>query len=317
MRIAAAQVHPAWLDPARGTTIVTDWVGRAADEGVELVAFGETFLGGYPLWIGVHRRRPVRQRGPEARLRRLPRRRRRARRAGDRHDHRGGRAIVACSRTSASPSAGAGPGRGTVYCTLVAIDPGAGRRQRPPQAHADLRGAPRLGHRRRARPPRPRWPGRRPRRRAQLLGELDAARPRRDVRRRRGPPRRGLAGRCRPDEGHHTVHRPRRAGLRPVGRGPAQRRRTSPTSSRSPTPSRAEMQRRRLRGRRLVHRGTRRRVGRRARSPTTSAWSAPTSTSPAFARNARTSTRRGTTRVRTCCSSTVNRRRLAAVEFED
>jgi nitrilase len=53
MRIAAAQVHPAWLDPARGTTIVTDWIGRAADEGVELVAFGETFLGGYPLWIAL------------------------------------------------------------------------------------------------------------------------------------------------------------------------------------------------------------------------------------------------------------------------
>ena len=53
MRIAAAQAHPAWLDPARGTTIVTDWIGKAADEGVELVAFGETFLGGYPLWIAM------------------------------------------------------------------------------------------------------------------------------------------------------------------------------------------------------------------------------------------------------------------------
>jgi nitrilase len=49
MRIAAAQVHPAWLDTPRTTAIVTDWIGRAANEGVELLAFGETFLGGYPL----------------------------------------------------------------------------------------------------------------------------------------------------------------------------------------------------------------------------------------------------------------------------
>src|SRR6185295_6613090 len=52
MRIAAAQVHPAWLDTPRTTAIVTDWIGRAANEGVELLAFGATFLGGYPLWIG-------------------------------------------------------------------------------------------------------------------------------------------------------------------------------------------------------------------------------------------------------------------------
>ena len=32
MRIAAAQVHAAWLDPARTTEIVTDWIGRAAGQ---------------------------------------------------------------------------------------------------------------------------------------------------------------------------------------------------------------------------------------------------------------------------------------------
>ena len=53
MRIAAAQVHGAWLDPVRTTEIVTDWIGRAPDEDIELVAFGETFLGGYPLWLSV------------------------------------------------------------------------------------------------------------------------------------------------------------------------------------------------------------------------------------------------------------------------
>jgi nitrilase len=53
MRIAAAQTHPAWLDPIRTTAIVTDWIGRAAGEGVDLLAFGETFLGGYPMWVGM------------------------------------------------------------------------------------------------------------------------------------------------------------------------------------------------------------------------------------------------------------------------
>jgi predicted amidohydrolase len=48
MRIAAAQIHQAWGRPDEGTDAVIDWLGRAADEGVDLLAFGETHLGGYP-----------------------------------------------------------------------------------------------------------------------------------------------------------------------------------------------------------------------------------------------------------------------------
>ncbi|WP_341252162.1 carbon-nitrogen hydrolase family protein [Euzebya pacifica] len=51
MRIAAAQTRPAWGDSARTTTIVTDWIQRAATTGVDLLAFGETFLSGYPFWV--------------------------------------------------------------------------------------------------------------------------------------------------------------------------------------------------------------------------------------------------------------------------
>ena len=51
MRIAAAQTAPAWGDPDSTKKIVTDWIGRAADEGVELLAFGETFMSGYPYWM--------------------------------------------------------------------------------------------------------------------------------------------------------------------------------------------------------------------------------------------------------------------------
>lgn len=51
MRIAAAQTAPTWLDPQATTDKVIDWIGRARAEGVELVAFGETFLPGYPFWV--------------------------------------------------------------------------------------------------------------------------------------------------------------------------------------------------------------------------------------------------------------------------
>ena len=52
MRIAAAQVHSAWGRPDEGAERVIEWIGRAGAEGVDLLAFGETHLGGYPFWIG-------------------------------------------------------------------------------------------------------------------------------------------------------------------------------------------------------------------------------------------------------------------------
>lgn len=51
MRVAAAQTHQAWGDPEAGTKRVLEWLGRAAEEDVDLVAFGETFLSGYPFWV--------------------------------------------------------------------------------------------------------------------------------------------------------------------------------------------------------------------------------------------------------------------------
>ncbi|QIS12819.1 carbon-nitrogen hydrolase family protein [Nocardia arthritidis] len=51
MRIAAAQARPAWLDSTAGTKLVIEWLTRAAGQGVELVAFPETFLSGYPIWL--------------------------------------------------------------------------------------------------------------------------------------------------------------------------------------------------------------------------------------------------------------------------
>lgn len=52
MRIAAAQTAPSWGDPNATAAIAVDWIGRAAAEGIDLLAFGETFLSGYCFWVG-------------------------------------------------------------------------------------------------------------------------------------------------------------------------------------------------------------------------------------------------------------------------
>jgi predicted amidohydrolase len=47
MRVAAAQAHPVWLDKAATTERVVSWIELAAKDGVDLLAFPETFLPGY------------------------------------------------------------------------------------------------------------------------------------------------------------------------------------------------------------------------------------------------------------------------------
>ncbi|MBB5080570.1 carbon-nitrogen hydrolase family protein [Nonomuraea endophytica] len=51
MRIAAAQARCPWLDPQAGTAKVLDVLKQARAGEVELVAFPETFLSGYPFWV--------------------------------------------------------------------------------------------------------------------------------------------------------------------------------------------------------------------------------------------------------------------------
>jgi nitrilase len=53
MRIAAANIRPRWGKPDAGAERVTEWIARAGAEGVDLLAFGETHLGGYPFWVSV------------------------------------------------------------------------------------------------------------------------------------------------------------------------------------------------------------------------------------------------------------------------
>jgi nitrilase len=53
MRVAAVQVAPAWLDRAGTIDIVLASLGRAAAGGAEVVAFPETFVPGYPVWADI------------------------------------------------------------------------------------------------------------------------------------------------------------------------------------------------------------------------------------------------------------------------
>ena len=125
MRIAAAQIHPAWGNKTATTDRVADWIGRAAADGVELVAFGETFLSGYPFWVSMtdgarfedadqkrafaaYLDSAVDVDGPEL-----------ARIAEAARDSRVFTYLGITER-------GGGTARGTVFATLVAIDPERG-----------------------------------------------------------------------------------------------------------------------------------------------------------------------------------------------
>jgi len=125
MRVAAAQARPCWLDPTATTTKVIAWIEEAAAQNVELVAFPETFLSGYPFWLeltggarfddtkqkrayAAYLEAAVEMEGPEIRqiteaVRDL------------------GVFLYLGTTERAASSA-----RGTVFCTLVAIDPGHG-----------------------------------------------------------------------------------------------------------------------------------------------------------------------------------------------
>ena len=51
IRAGFAQIAPAWLDRARTLDKVLDRVAQAADQSVQLLAFGEAVVPGYPFWL--------------------------------------------------------------------------------------------------------------------------------------------------------------------------------------------------------------------------------------------------------------------------
>lgn len=51
LRVAAAQIAPVWLDRDASLARVIEAIDQAAVAGVELLAFGETLVPGYPFWV--------------------------------------------------------------------------------------------------------------------------------------------------------------------------------------------------------------------------------------------------------------------------
>ncbi|HTT67005.1 MAG TPA: carbon-nitrogen hydrolase family protein [Gemmatimonadales bacterium] len=51
VRVAAVQASPAWLDRERSLSRLGEWARRAAKDGAQIIAFGETWIPGYPAWV--------------------------------------------------------------------------------------------------------------------------------------------------------------------------------------------------------------------------------------------------------------------------
>lgn len=51
LHIGVAQLRPAWNNKAKTTEIVIGAMREAAERGIEVLAFSETFLSGYPFWV--------------------------------------------------------------------------------------------------------------------------------------------------------------------------------------------------------------------------------------------------------------------------
>ena len=54
LKVAAAHVAPIFMDSAASAAKAAEWVGRARDEGCDLVVFPEVFVPGFPYWINAY-----------------------------------------------------------------------------------------------------------------------------------------------------------------------------------------------------------------------------------------------------------------------
>jgi len=125
VRVAAAQAHPCWLDPTSTTKKVLVWLEDAAAQDVDLIAFPETFLSGYPFWLeltgGARFNDPIQKRAFGRYLE-----------AAVQVDGPEVRQIAEAARDLGifvylgTTERGSGVARGTVFCTLLAIDPLSG-----------------------------------------------------------------------------------------------------------------------------------------------------------------------------------------------
>ena len=51
LKVGLAQIAPVWLQRDGTIRKVSDWIGKAAGEGCDLVVFGEALIPGYPFWV--------------------------------------------------------------------------------------------------------------------------------------------------------------------------------------------------------------------------------------------------------------------------
>jgi nitrilase len=51
LKVGIAQIAPVWLNREQTLAKIVRYVNQAANEGCQLVAFGEALLPGYPFWI--------------------------------------------------------------------------------------------------------------------------------------------------------------------------------------------------------------------------------------------------------------------------
>jgi nitrilase len=51
LTVGLAQIAPVWLHRDATISKVLDWIGQAADQGCQLVVFGEALVPGYPFWV--------------------------------------------------------------------------------------------------------------------------------------------------------------------------------------------------------------------------------------------------------------------------
>jgi nitrilase len=123
IRVAAIQAAPVWLDRGATIEVVTDRIQEAAARGAELVAFPETFLPGYPVWVDITDaaswRDPAQQ---EAFAWYLDQ-------AVDIDGPDFAKVVEACRDTGVFAYVGTverSRSGGSVYCSLVAIDPERG-----------------------------------------------------------------------------------------------------------------------------------------------------------------------------------------------
>ena len=125
MRIAAAQARPHWPDAAATARKAVAWIEDAASRGVQVVAFPEAFLTGYPFWLdltdGARFDDDRQKRAYAAYLE-----------AAVELDGQELATLCEAARDLGvfvyvgTAERGTSSARGTVFCTLVAIDPESG-----------------------------------------------------------------------------------------------------------------------------------------------------------------------------------------------